>query len=66
MHRVPIMGVMAPFIRRDIWDLIMPFNHGIGSAYGIDRFAIPLCATHLNARRFASVDLCPMTHIRRG
>ena len=66
MHRVPIVEVMAPFIRRDLWDLIMPFNRGIGSAYGIDRFAIPLCAAHLNAWRFASVDLCPMTHIRRG
>ena len=66
MHRVPIVEVMAPFIRRDLWELIMPFNRGIGSAYGIDRFAIPLCAAHLNAWRFASVDLCPMTHIRRG
>ena len=44
----------------------MPFNRGIGSAYGIDRFAIPLCAAHLNAWRFASVDISPMTHIRRG
>ena len=66
MHRVPIVEVMAPFIRRDLWELIMPFNRGIGSAYGIDRFAIPLCAAHLNAWRFASVDISPMTHIRRG
>jgi len=57
---------MAPFIRRDLWELIMPFNRGIGSAYGIDRFAIPLCSAHLNAWRFASVDISPMTHIRRG
>ena len=66
MHRVPIVEVMAPFIRRDLWDLVMPFNGGIGSAYGIDRFAMPLCAAHLNAWRFASVDVTPMTHIRRG
>ena len=66
MHRVPIVEVMAPFIRRDLWDLMMPFNRGIGSAYGIDRFALPLCAAHLNAWRFASVDATPMTHIRRG
>ena len=49
MHRVPMIEVMAPFIRRDLWDLVMPFNTGIGSAYGIDRFALPLCAAHLNA-----------------
>jgi hypothetical protein len=66
MHRVPIVEVMAPFIRRDLWDLIMPFNNGLGSAYGIDRFAMPACAAHLNAWRFASIDLTPMTHIRRG
>ena len=66
MHRVPIVEVMAPFIRRDLWDLVMPFNSGIGSAYGIDRFALPLCAAHLNCWRFASVDITPMTHIRRG
>ena len=66
MHRVPIVEVMAPFIRRDLWELIMPFNYGIGSAYGIDRFALPLCAAHLNAWRFASIDITPMTHIRRG
>jgi len=66
MHRVPMVEVMAPFIRRDLWDLVMPFNSGIGSAYGIDRFAMPLCAAHLNAWRFASIDVTPMTHIRRG
>ena len=66
MHRVPIVEVMAPFIRRNLWDLIMPFNAGIGSAYGIDRFALPLCAAHLNGWRFASVDITPITHIRRG
>ena len=66
MHRVPIVEVMAPFIRRDLWDLVMPFNSGIGSAYGIDRFALPLCAAHLNAWRFASVDVTPITHIRPG
>jgi len=66
MHRVPMVEVMAPFIRRDLWDLVMPFNRGIGSAYGIDRFALPLCAAHLNAWRFASVDITPITHILRG
>ena len=66
MHRVPIVEVMAPFIRRDLWDLVMPFNRGISSAYGIDRFAIPLCASHLKAWRFAAVDIAPITHIRRG
>ena len=66
MHRVPLVEVMAPFIRRDLWDLVIPFNNGIGSAYGIDRFALPLCAAHLNAWRFAAADCAPMTHIRRG
>ena len=30
------------------------------------RFALPLCAAYLNAWRFASVDITPITHIRRG
>ena len=66
MHRVPMVEVMAPFIRRDLWDLAMPFNLGTGSAYGLDRFAMPLCAAHLNAWRFAVADCVPMTHIRPG
>ena len=66
MHRVPMVEVMAPFLRRELLDLAMPFNFGTSSAYGLDRFAFPLCAAHLGQWRFASVDLTPMTHIRRG
>jgi hypothetical protein len=66
MHRVPMVEVMAPFLRRDLLDLAMPFNAGTVSAYGLDRFVFPLCAAHLGQWRFASVDLTPMTHIRRG
>ena len=28
MHRVPFVEMMAPFMRRDLWDLVMPFNRG--------------------------------------
>ena len=66
MHRVPLVEVMAPFLRRDLLDLSMPFNAGTHSAYGLDRFVFPLVADHLKNWRFASVDLTPMTHIRRG
>ncbi len=66
MHRVPLVEVMAPFIRRDLFELALPFNRGTRSAYGLDRFALPLCAVHLGAWRFASIDLTPMSHIRRG
>jgi hypothetical protein len=66
MHRVPLVEVMAPFLRRDLLDLSMPFNAGTCSAYGLDRFAFPLVAAHLDCWRFASVDLAPMTHLRRG
>ena len=66
MHRVPFVEVMAPFLRRDLLDVSMPFNAGTCSAYGLDRFAFPLAAAHLGCWRFASVDLTPITHIRRG
>ncbi len=64
LHRVPIIEIMAPFLRRDLLDLSMPFLKGVRSGYGLDRFAIPLCASHLNAWRFAAVDLIPLTHVR--
>ena len=64
LHRVPIIEIMAPFLRRDLLDVSMPFLQGIRSGYGLDRFAIPLCATHLNAWRFAAIDLTPLTHVR--
>jgi hypothetical protein len=64
LHRVPIVEIMAPFIRRDLLDLAMPFLRGIRSGYGLDRFALPLCAAELRAWRFAAVDLTPLTHVR--
>ncbi len=64
LHRVPIIEIMAPFIRRDLLDLAMPFGEGIRSGYGLDRFALPLCATEIQAWRFAAVDLAPLTHVR--
>ena len=64
LHRVPIVEIMAPFIRRDLLDLAMPFLQGVCSGYGLDRFALPLCAAHLKAWRFAAVDLTPMAHVR--
>lgn len=64
LHRVPIVEIMAPFIRRDLLDLAMPFLTGIRSGYGLDRFALPLCAAELKAWRFAAVDLAPLSHVR--
>ena len=64
LHRVPIVEIMAPFLRRDLLDVSMPFLQGIRSGYGLDRFAIPLCASHLNIWRFAAVDCSPLTHVR--
>jgi len=64
LHRVPIVEIMAPFLRRDLIDISMPFLQGIRSGYGLDRFAIPLCASHLNIWRFAAVDCSPLTHVR--
>jgi hypothetical protein len=64
LHRVPIVEIMAPFIRADLLDLAMPFLCGVRSGYGLDRFALPLCADHLGAWRFAAVDLTPLSHVR--
>jgi hypothetical protein len=64
LHRVPIIEIMAPFLRRDLLDVSMPFLQGIRSGYGLDRFAIPLCASHLNIWRFAAIDCTPLTHVR--
>lgn len=64
LHRVPIIEIMAPFLRRDLLDVSMSFLQGIRSGYGLDRFAIPLCASHLNIWRFAAVDCTPLTHVR--
>ncbi|QNI87786.1 hypothetical protein [Synechococcus sp. ROS8604] len=64
LHRVPIIEIMAPFLRRDLLDASMPFLQGIRSGYGLDRFAIPLCAAHLNIWRFAAIDCTPLTHVR--
>ena len=36
----------------------------MGGNHQQDRFALPLCAAHLNAWRFAAVDLTPLTHVR--
>ena len=66
MHRVPFVEMMAPFMRRDLWDLVLPFNRGKGSGYGLDRFVLTSCGAHLNSWRFAAADCAPMTHIRRG
>ncbi|MEA5412060.1 hypothetical protein VB737_09820 [Synechococcus sp. BA-120 BA3] len=64
LHRVPIVEIMAPFIRNDLLELVMPFGAGVRSGYGLDRFALPLCAAHLQDWRFAAVDLAPLTHVR--
>ena len=64
LHRVPIIEIMAPFLRRDLLDASMPFLQGIRSGYGLDRFAMPLCAAHLNIWRFAAIDCTPLTHVR--
>lgn len=64
LHRVPIVEIMAPFLRRDLLDLSMPFLAGVRSGYGLDRFVLPLCAAALLAWRFAAVDLTPLTHVR--
>lgn len=64
LHRVPLVEIMAPFIRSDLLSLALPFIAGIRSGYGFDRFALPLCADHLGHWRFAAVDLCPLSHIR--
>lgn len=65
LHRVPIVEIMAPFIRQDLLSLSMPFLRGIRSGYGLDRFAFPLCAAHLEAWRFAAIDCSPISHVRQ-
>ena len=64
LHRVPLVEIMAPFIRSDLLALAFPFFRGIRSGYGFDRFALPLCAHHLGIWRFAAVDCSPLTHVR--
>lgn len=64
LHRVPIVEIMAPLIRADLLELAMPFAAGIRSGYGLDRFALPLCAAHLRDWRFAAIDLFALSHIR--
>lgn len=65
LHRVPFVEIMAPFIRRDLLDGVMPFAVDNHSGYGLDRYAMPLVAEHLKAWRFAVVDRCIMSHVRR-
>lgn len=64
LHRVPVVEIMAPFIRSDLLSCSLPFLRGVRSGYGFDRFALPLCAEHLGDWRFAVVDSCPMSHAR--
>jgi hypothetical protein len=64
LHRVPIVEIMSPFIRSDLFACSLPFLTGIRSGYGLDRFALPLCADHLGCWRFAAIDLAPMSHVR--
>nr|VFJ53365.1 MAG: hypothetical protein BECKDK2373B_GA0170837_10427 [Candidatus Kentron sp. DK] len=64
LHRVPIVEAMTPFLRRELLKLSLPFLPGIRSAYGFDRFALPLCAAHLGIWRFAAVDAAMMAHVR--
>ena len=64
LHRVPFVEVLAPFLRADLFQLVMQFGDGIMSSYGLDRFAYPLCAAHLNCWRFGAIDLTPLEHVR--
>ena len=64
LHRLPIVENQAPFIRRDLLDLSMPFLVSTKSAYGYDRFALPLCAAELSDWRFGAIDIAPMSHLR--
>ena len=45
-------------------DLTMPCLTKTKSAYGYDRFALPLCAAHLNCWKFAAIDCAPMSHLK--
>ena len=62
---MPIVEIMAPFIRSDLLELVMPFLSGVRSGYGFDRFALPLCAAHLGVWRFAAIDSTPLSHVRQ-
>ena len=64
LHRVPFVEVLAPLLRADLFQLVMKFGDGIMSSYGLDRFAYPLCAAHLNCWRFGAIDLTPLEHVR--
>ena len=64
LHRLPIVENQAPFIRRDLLDLSMPFLVSTKSAYGYDRFALPLCAAELGDWCFGAIDISPMSHLR--
>lgn len=64
LHRVPIVEIMAPFIRRDLLEFSIPFLAGVRSGYGFDRFVLPVCAAHMNAWRFAAIDVFPLAHVR--
>lgn len=64
LHRVPFVEVLAPFLRADLFHMAMAFGSGILSSYGLDRFAYPLCAVHMNMWRFAAIDLTPLEHVR--
>ncbi|WP_255475945.1 hypothetical protein [Synechococcus sp. BIOS-E4-1] len=64
LHRLPIVELQAPFIRKDLLDLSMPFLASTKSAYGYDRFALPLCAAEMQAWRFGAIDLAAMSHLR--
>lgn len=64
LHRVPFVEVLAPFLRADLFHVVMAFGSGISSSYGLDRFAFPLCAAHMNNWRFAAIDMTPLEHVR--
>ena len=64
LHRVPLVEILAPFVRADLFSLAMGFGKGILSSYGLDRFALPVCAAHLGCWRFAAVDSIQLEHVR--
>jgi hypothetical protein len=64
LHRVPLVEIMAPFIRKDLLDLAMPWIEGMHSGYGLDRYVMPLVAAHHGLWRFAVIDQCLMGHMR--
>ena len=64
-HRVPMIEIMAPFIRGDLLKNAMPFMQGIRSGYGFDRYVLPLVADAMKQWRFACCDLTPMNHTRK-